>query len=694
MEQRLCVDRTPVSEAQTFAADALDKRDLNAAATKLLTKPAATSSIGEAIETHHITAVAANVAMVDARSSVSPAVMLAASEAWNAYVAIWKADKDWAAGQITEEAWKIVYERAHETLDRLSMVEAKTWLDMACKCLVLGAEEAWELNTADDPAEDGRIKRIGRQFEAMILTGGQADLAAPTLAVEATKSDLIESHRTDQRDQALLALGRKHDEAHAAWRAAVEAYRETDEQHTAFIEAAKARGGPTMADIIEGEKIPGYKEGRNADEDAFGIVGDIGLEILKHRPTSVAGLAVLARALVPLVWPTGSFEEDAALVPDEDMHREAVRHMVEACCAAAGFDWMGQPVSGSFPSDELPQGDAALLTLEAEFHRADQAFGEAYKKWSAVSDALDRVPAPDALQHRPIDNQIVGMPETATWSPRPGLIVGAPYGEEEVAVLRNLVATVETGDVHRRDCVPGGPGTEPDAASQKRVAQIVAAWDRFQIKRATVPGFKDLARLDEARQDAEDARLDVLSRLRSAPAKTLAGLLVKARVAELVAGEDLDTMGRHEHLDDDALALPLSLTADLLKLSALPPVENAAVDPIETPSLPDVAAIALPELRALHDVADLLHELCHALRCQPRCSTEQGGSKPAGDFVERLLAQCQEVMAACVAEANQRKPATPSEVDERLCILARAVIENGDSAQTAALARDLQASVG
>jgi hypothetical protein len=114
--------------------------------------------------------------------------------------------------------------------------------------------------------------------------------------------------------------------------------------------------------------------------------------------------------------------------------------------------------------------------------------------------------------------------------------------------------------------------------------------------------------------------------------------------------------------------------------------------PVPLAPLPDVATVSLPDLRALFDIADLLHELCHALKCQPRCHDEQRGDKPAGAFVERLLVQCQEVMAACEDEAEQRKPATPYETDERLCILARMVIENGDTAQVLAFARDLSAA--
>ncbi|MCC0808711.1 hypothetical protein FPV16_21305 [Methylobacterium sp. W2] len=122
-------------------------------------------------------------------------------------------------------------------------------------------------------------------------------------------------------------------------------------------------------------------------------------------------------------------------------------------------------------------------------------------------------------------------------------------------------------------------------------------------------------------------------------------------------------------------------------------VSSDAPPPVEVLPLPDVAAISLREMRGLYDIADLLHELCHALKCQPRCHDDGMGDTPAGIFAGQVLEQCVRLMEACEVEAERRKPALSGEADERLCILARAVIENGDPAQTAAFAHDLQAAV-
>lgn len=107
--------------------------------------------------------------------------------------------------------------------------------------------------------------------------------------------------------------------------------------------------------------------------------------------------------------------------------------------------------------------------------------------------------------------------------------------------------------------------------------------------------------------------------------------------------------------------------------------------------MPDPAVISFSELSALHDVSNLLHELCHALKCQPRCGTAGQDDNPARVFVDRILDQCSRMMDACEKQARRREPASPWEADERLCIIARAVIENGDSEQILAFARDVQA---
>ena len=115
--------------------------------------------------------------------------------------------------------------------------------------------------------------------------------------------------------------------------------------------------------------------------------------------------------------------------------------------------------------------------------------------------------------------------------------------------------------------------------------------------------------------------------------------------------------------------------------------------PAGVAAIPDVIAMSLHDLRGLHDVAETLHDICHALNCQPRCWEEKTGDTPAGAFAGRILNECEMMLTACEKEAKRRKPASSWEADERLCIIARAVIENGDPIQTAAFARDLQATV-
>ncbi|GJE19543.1 hypothetical protein [Methylobacterium marchantiae] len=548
MEQRHCVDRTPVSKVQAFATGALTDRDIDAAATKLLTRPAAVLSV--------------------------------------------------AAAQ------------------RVAAVEA----------------------------------------------GLNAD------------ADVLE-------------LGRKHDEAHAVWRRAVEAYRGPDEQHTAFIEAAKARGGPTMAVIIEGEKIPGYKEGYKADEDAFGIVGDIGLEILKHRPTSVAGLAVLARALVPHVWPTGSFEKDAALAPDEDMDKEAVRHMVEACCAAAGVDWRGVPTGALSP---LAGGHADPVFALMERHR------QTYADWLPHEEATGNVTGGDPARERIFaDAKEPGERERAAYdallTARPSSLAGlaalAAYLPQ--AVINNGCDDADAEGVQALGSVCDAvlslmPGSEaePDAGAVL-VGEILDAWGEWAKTCSDGSNSDD----EEAWKRNSDIRDDLIDRAADLPATR------ENAAAKAIAQCWLEYVSLWERSRPrDSYGIDGRLCFDIHD-AAQASVAGDTPAAVEAIPLPDVAAISLRELRGLYDIADLLHELCHALKCQPRCHDDRMGDTPAGAFAGQVLDQCVRLMGACEAEANRRKPATLSEADERLCILARAVIENGDPAQTAALARDLQASV-
>ncbi|MHC1998852.1 hypothetical protein ACYQR9_00085 (plasmid) [Methylobacterium sp. CM6241] len=228
------------------------------------------------------------------------------------------------------------------------------------------------------------------------------------------------------------------------------------------------------------------------------------------------------------------------------------------------------------------------------------------------------------------------------------------------------------------------PGSEAEPApGSALVGEMLDAWGEW-AKTCTDGSNPD----DEAGwQRNADIRDGLIDRAANLPATR------ENRAAKAIAQCWLEYVSLWEHnRPRDSYGIDGRLCFDIHD-AVQKPVAGDAPQPADALPLPDVAAIALPELRALHDVADLLHELCHALKCQPRCHDDGMGDTPAGTFAGGILDQCVRMMEACEREAGQRKPASSREEDERLCILARAVIENGDPAQTAAFARDLQAAV-
>ncbi|TXM64444.1 hypothetical protein FV226_26500 [Methylobacterium sp. WL12] len=142
----------------------------------------------------------------------------------------------------------------------------------------------------------------------------------------------------------LLAMGREFDTAHATWRKAVEANREPNQRFTALIEAAKARGGPSKADLQAAYALPGVSDARDIEEKAFETAGELSLTILKLPARTLGDLAVQARAVIPHVWAQGAYEEDGLPDADENIDKEAVRSLIESCCAVASVDWRGSSV--------------------------------------------------------------------------------------------------------------------------------------------------------------------------------------------------------------------------------------------------------------------------------------------------------------------------------------------------------------
>ena len=144
----------------------------------------------------------------------------------------------------------------------------------------------------------------------------------------------------------LHAIGREFDAAHAAWRKAAEIDCEPSQRYTAFIEAAKARGGLSEAVYRAAEALPGVTEASDIEEKAFDAVGELALAILKLPARTLGDLAVQARAVIPHVWASGGYEAGSAPDADETIVQDVVRALIESCCAVAGVDWRGSSVAG------------------------------------------------------------------------------------------------------------------------------------------------------------------------------------------------------------------------------------------------------------------------------------------------------------------------------------------------------------
>ena len=68
---------------------------------------------------------------------------------------------------------------------------------------------------------------------------------------------------------------------------------------------------------------------------------------------TLADLAVQARAVIPHVWATGTYGKNGAPDADENINKEAMRSLIEDCCAAAGVDWRGATVGETSASEPV-----------------------------------------------------------------------------------------------------------------------------------------------------------------------------------------------------------------------------------------------------------------------------------------------------------------------------------------------------
>lgn len=111
----------------------------------------------------------------------------------------------------------------------------------------------------------------------------------------------------------------------------------------------------------------------------------------------------------------------------------------------------------------------------------------------------------------------------------------------------------------------------------------------------------------------------------------------------------------------------------------------------------DIRAETLEGLIALHDTANLVADMAHAMCWQGRCrsrdwdgrTSQRDEYNAAGRLMQWLGDEMTEVVGLAVREATQRTPSSETDREARLALMARSVIEDGDHEKTAALAREL-----
>ncbi|EHP94991.1 hypothetical protein [Methylorubrum extorquens] len=214
----------------------------------------------------------------------------------------------------------------------------------------------------------------------------------------------------------------------------------------------------------------------------------------------------------------------------------------------------------------VPAGaDARLLEAEAAFSADDAALDEQWERMDAAEDAYAPPPMPAALKVWGNDWMYPSIPQPGTLRRAGG---SETYGKEEVEILRTRPCMRRAYGVSEGERQPDGSRVGPDKMAQARADAIVAAWDEWQAGLRAAREAVDLPRLEAEREALFSRRNAALALIRDTPAKTLAGLAVKARTArDMEAGIDLRQTACQRD-DDDAEGFFYTLAADVLDMAA------------------------------------------------------------------------------------------------------------------------------
>lgn len=252
------------------------------------------------------------------------------------------------------------------------------------------------------------------------------------------------------------------------------------------------------------------------------------------------------------------------------------------------------------------------------------------------------------------------------------LVALAPLWEAAIDLYQQRM--IEENAVEEAASDDGWPGPAPGPIHQWR------AWFEQKEDWRERTG---VAAAEDAAAEAGTALHEIEVQISELPAASLAGLKLKARVAQ--------------RSDDIEVTWPDGLGEGLVRdILAFTEAQAAAPKPaISIADRINFASVTMTELRVIHEKMQSLSDVAYAMASQGCCAAARSGLmveyNAAGDLLHWLGDALTEVESRAAVEMTRRRPTSLDDQETRLAAIAGRVICNGDNDETAALIQDLTA---
>ena len=234
---------------------------------------------------------------------------------------------------------------------------------------------------------------------------------------------------------------------------------------------------------------------------------------------------------------------------------------------------------------------------------------------------------------------------------------------------------------------PRENGEVPKPAIDTLSAQILALWPAWAAHTGD-DGTDEQTAAYEAMQQRRFALLHAADALPATPGSIQPKALALAWLHYV--NEWRQGQKRDDYSTDGRLAIDIHMAT--LAQPGQTPLTVVRQEP-DLVGLLDLTSASMEDLRAVHDVADLVGSVAYATTWQGRCKMRGYGDEAnaAGKLMQWLGDALTDVETATSAEAARRVPGNSSDRGRRLSIWAASVIDNDDPKSIEAFARELLA---